>query len=375
MDQGSWFLVAATQEVDMVVYLRGAAGLVIGASLFLATRALLAQNPETKAPAEFTSERRIKIIEAVVKKLNDSYVFPETAKKIEDSVRARVKAGEYEKIANGQAFAESLTRHLQEVSHDKHLRIRYSAEPLAERRPGPPPAEEREKMRKWAESVNYGFEKVEKLPGNIGYIDLRGFLQPDEAAGKAVADAMNKVADSDALIFDLRQNGGGSPEMVRLVCSYLFDSTPVHLNSLYWREGNRTDEFWTLKDVPGKRFLGKDVYVLTSKRTFSGAEEFSYNLQNLKRATIVGETTGGGAHPGGVHRLDENFSVFIPTGRAINPITKTNWEGKGVKPEVEVSAESALKTAQELAIKRLLSKTSDSARSAELLKVLQSLGR
>ena len=361
----------------MGVYLRGAAGLAIGAGLFLATQALLAQNPESKASVEITTERRIKIIDAVVKKLNDSYVFPETAKKMEDSVRARVKAGEYEKITNGQAFAESLTRHLQEISRDKHLRVRFSAEPLPDHRPATklPSAEERDRMRKWAESVNYGFEKVEKLPGNIGYIDLRGFLQPDEAAGRAVSEAMNKVADSDALIFDLRQNGGGSPEMVRLVCSYLFDSTPVHLNSLYWREGDRTDEFWTLKEVPGKRFLGKDVYVLTSKRTFSGAEEFSYNLQNLKRATIVGETTGGGAHPGGVHRLDENFSVFIPTGRAINPITKTNWEGKGVKPEVEVSAESALKTAQELAIKRLLAKTTDSARSAELLKILESLSR
>ena len=357
----------------MQQYLRAVWGLTIGAALFFTGRALVAQQAEAKSAAEITGERRIKIIDALVTKLNGSYVFPDAAKRMEESLRKRCDAGEYEKVTTGEAFAEALTRHLQEISRDKHLRVRYSAEPLPDRGPNPPSAEEREKMRKWAESVNYGFEKVEKLPGNIAYVELRGFIQPDEQAGKAVAEVFAKVADSDALIFDLRRNGGGSPEMVRLVCSYLFDSKPVHLNSLYWREGDRTDEFWTLKDLPGKRYLGKDVYVLTSSRTFSGAEEFSYNLQNLKRAAIVGETTGGGAHPGGVRRLDPNFSVFIPTGRAINPITKTNWEGKGVKPEVEVSAESALKTAQEMAIKRLISQAKDPAKAADLTKVLASL--
>ncbi|MCA1614166.1 MAG: peptidase, partial [Acidobacteria bacterium] len=137
-----------------------------------------------------------------------------------------------------------------------------------------------------------------------------------------------------------------------LICSYLFGPEPVHLNSLYWREGNRTEEFWTRKEVAGKRYLNKDVYVLTSNRTFSGAEEFSYNLKNLKRATIVGETTGGGAHPGGGHRVGEHFMMFVPTGRAISPITKTNWEGTGVKPDIEVPAEQALTVARLSAVKK-----------------------
>ena len=147
---------------------------------------------------------------------------------------------------------------------------------------------------------------------------------------------------------------GGNPAMVALICSYLFGPEPVHLNDLYWREGNKTEEFWTRKEVAGKRYLNKDVYVLTSKRTFSGAEEFSYNLKNLKRATIIGETTGGGAHPGGGFRISEHFGMFVPTGRAISPITKTNWEGTGVTPDISVPANQALLVARVMALKKSL---------------------
>src|SRR5262249_22574655 len=133
----------------------------------------------------------------------------------------------------------------------------------------------------------------------------------------------------------------------------------VHLNSLYWRKGDRTEEFWTRKALDGKRYTGKPVYVLTSARTFSGAEEFAYNLQSRKRATIVGETTGGGAHPGGVRPINDHFAMFVPTGRAINPVTGTNWEGTGVKPDVAVRADEALETAHALAVKTVLAGTKD----------------
>ena len=180
---------------------------------------------------------------------------------------------------------------------------------------------------------------------------------------------MNFVANTDALIFDLRQNGGGDPVMVALICSYLFGDKPVHLNDLYWRKGDHTDEFWTKPNVAGKRYGDKDIYILTSSRTFSGAEEFSYNLKNLKRATIVGETTGGGAHPGGTVRLHEHFGVFVPIGRAISPITKTNWEGTGVEPDVKVSKEQALKTAYLMA----LNKQSERAKDEDLKLALKEL--
>ncbi|HZH97943.1 MAG TPA: S41 family peptidase, partial [Fimbriimonadaceae bacterium] len=191
------------------------------------------------------------------------------------------------------------------------------------------------------------------------YIEIVGFMDKAVAARSAQA-AMEWVADTDALIIDLRRNGGGHPETVQLICSYLFEAEkPVHLNSLYFRRGDRTEEFWSLKDLPGKRYLNKPVYVLTSKRTGSGAEEFSYNLKNLKRATLVGESTWGGANPGGVVRLNDHFSAFIPTGRAINPITKTNWEGTGVQTDIAVPADQALKVARLEILKAFLSKATD----------------
>jgi retinol-binding protein 3 len=305
------------------------------------------------------SATRTEVIDAVLKRLNDSYVFPETAKKMETAVRERVGKKEYDSVTSAAEFAKKLTEDLQAVSRDKHLRVRFSPEPIpvrAER--NEPTAEEKENFKRYAARINHGFERVERLPGNIGYVDLRLFWDP-ELGAETVAAAMNFVTNTDALIFDLRQNGGGDPAMVALICSYLFGSKPVHLNSLYWREGNKTEEFWTKETVAGKRYEGKDVYVLTSNHTFSGGEEFTYNLKNLKRATIIGETTGGGAHPGGSFRITENFGMFVPTGRAISPITKTNWEGTGVKPDVEVPKEQALKTAYLMALNKSLEKATN----------------
>lgn len=313
-----------------------------------------AQQERTPPDSAIDADTRKQLIDTLLKRLNDSYVFPEVAKAMDKSIRERAAKGEYDQITSSRTFAETMTKDLQAISKDKHLRVRYSHEVLPQRQPrAEPTAEQREQERRDMSWMNYGFEKVERLRGNTGYISFRGFFGP-ELGAEAVASAMNFVAGTDALIFDLRQNGGGDPEMVALICSYLFGPEPVHLNDLYWREGNRTDEFWTRKEVAGKRYLNKDVYVLTSKYTFSGAEEFTYNLKNLKRATIIGETTGGGAHPGMGVRLNDHFNMFVPTGRAISPITKTNWEGTGVKPDVEVPAEQALSVARLMALKKSL---------------------
>jgi hypothetical protein len=327
----------------------------------LSTRAFvavvaLAQQPE-QPDLTIDAATRTRVIDGVLKRLNDSYVFPEVAKKMEQSIRERVSKKEYDQVTSAKEFASKLTNDLQAVSNDKHLRVRYSNRAIPERGPRrEPTAEEREENKRELTWMNHGFSKVERLPGNIGYVEFRNFLDPDLGA-ETVAAAMNFVNGTDALIFDMRGNGGGDPAMVALVCSYLFGPEPVHLNDLYWREGNRTDEFWTKKEVLGKRYLNRDVYVLTSNRTFSGAEEFTYNLKNLKRATIIGETTGGGAHPGGGFRITENFGMFVPTGRAISPITKTNWEGTGVTPDVAVPADQALLTAQIMALKKLVTTT------------------
>jgi hypothetical protein len=299
------------------------------------------------------------VIERLLQELQDNYVFPETAKKMSEAVRQHVVAKKYDAIKTGQELAERLTNDLQAVSKDKHLRVICSTAKLPSRPKGQKPdPREAKKMRERMARMNAGFVKVERLPGNVGYLELTGFMDPAAAARPAAA-AMNFLAGTDALIIDLRKNGGGSPHTVALVSTYLFGEEPVHLNSLYWRKGDRTEEFWTRKEVEGQRYLNKDVYILTSKRTFSAAEEFTYNLKNLKRATVVGETTGGGAHPGGAVRLGDHFVVFIPTGRAINPITKTNWEGTGVQPDLRAAADQALRVAHRRAVERLLERAPD----------------
>ncbi|HWQ31267.1 MAG TPA: serine hydrolase [Blastocatellia bacterium] len=300
---------------------------------------------------------RQRVIDGAIKALNDFYVFPETAKKMEAALRERMQRKEYDNITSPSAFASALTTHLQEVSHDKHLRVFYANGDGPLHGPDSDPGA-RQRYREMAARRNFSFEKVERLSGNIGYLDLRGFEDPELAAETASA-AMTFLANTDALIVDLRQNGGGDPAMVALLSSYLFDKR-THLNDIYSRPDNRTEEFWTKESVPGRKFGGdKPVYVLTSRRTFSGAEEFTYNLKNLKRATIIGEVTGGGAHPVQPHRLSDQFVIGVPFARAINPITKTNWEGTGVQPDIAVPAAQALKTAHLLALKEAQKKITD----------------
>ncbi len=306
----------------------------------------------TMAPSDLKIDASIRstVTENLIKELNDGYIFAETAQIIEGDLSKRLKNGEYDVITDSRMFAEKLAKDLQLISKDKHLRVRYSAEPLPLRvEKNEPTPEEKAEAMQFFKRINFGFEKVECMQGNIGYINLHGFYDP-EAGAETVAAAMTFISNTESLIFDLRQNGGGDPAMVALVSSYLFGDEPVHLNDLYWRKENKTEEFWTKPNPAGKKFGNKDVYVLTSSYTFSAAEEFCYNLKNLKRATIIGETTHGGAHPGNRVRLNEHFDVFIPRGRAINPITKTNWEGTGVIPDIQVPKEHALKIAYVMAL-------------------------
>ena len=332
-------------------------------ALLLNQSRVVAQGPQEQPDMTIDAATRSAVIEDALKKLNDYYVFPETAKKMEQAVRDRVARKEYEQITSAKTLATTLQSHLQEVSRDKHLRIMYSARPMPpERERRQPSPEEEARELEFLRTINFGFEKVERLPGNVGYVDLRGFL-PAQMGAETVVAAMNFLANTDALIIDLRRNGGGDPAMVALISSYLFGAEPVHLNDLYFRPDDSTRQWWTLPYVPGKRYgANKDVYVLTSKRTFSAAEEFTYNLKNLKRARIVGETTGGGAHPGGGRRINEHFAIWVPSGRAINPISKTNWEGTGVTPDVDVPADHALKVAHIAAMNSVLGKVTEPER-------------
>lgn len=325
------------------------------------------------------AQTRSQVIEAVIKTL-DEYIFPEVAQQVQADIRSRLQNGVYNNITSAKQLAKALTKHVQAISHDKHLRVFYSYNPFPQNneREQQPTPEEQEKFRRSVAWENFGFKKVERLAGNIGYLDLRGFLPP-EAAGETAIAAMNFLNNTESLIIDLRQNGGGSPDMVALISTYLFDSKLVHLNDLQWRERSedgtfqeRVEQHWTLPYVPGNRYL-KPVYVLTSSFTFSAAEEFTNNLKQLKRATIIGETTGGGANPGRFQPLSNHFGIFIPTGRAVNPITQTNWEGTGVEPDVKVSAEKALKIAHLEALKEVLAKTTEPEFVEELKQAIATL--
>ena len=342
--------------------------------LLTATCAIAQSNkPETTIDA---AERAL-VISGAIKNLEEFYVFPDTAKKMETTLHQRNKHGDYNAMIDGFKFAEALTADLRGVSHDKHLSVIFSPQTLAEMPMAWPPAlspPPDEAALKWIRSVNCLFDKVQVLPGNIGYLYFHAFMDP-KVCGETAAAAMTFLGNSDALIVDLRENGGGDPAMIALISSYLFDQ-PTHLNDLWERKRNTTQQWWTSPYVPGKPLGGKvPVYVLTSKDTFSGAEEFAYNLKNLKRATIVGEVTGGGAHPATERRLDEHFLMVVPFARAINPVSETNWEGVGVEPDVKARREIALEVAEKMALEKLAPSVSDPRQKDAISKELDRVNK
>jgi C-terminal processing protease CtpA/Prc len=272
------------------------------------------------------------------------YVFPDVAEKICGVIVRGLESGEYRQADSYAKLAEMLTADLQSTNQDRHLAVRVNPDLVKTilRSQGS------ERLQDEPEREDCGFEAIENLDGDIGYLKLSEFADTKYAGDAAVA-AMQRLAGSRGLIIDLRRNGGGSPKMVQLLTTYLFGHEPVHLNNFYMRETDSLDQFWILPYVPGKRLTDAFVYVLTSDYTFSAAEEFCFNLQNLKRATVIGEVTGGGAHPGDDHVLNGDLCVFIPHGRAINPISGTNWEGVGVKPDIEVPADEAFDVAYRMA--------------------------
>lgn len=323
-----------------------------------------AQQPAGPDKTIDAAERKA-VIDGVLAQLNKAYVFPEVAKKMDEAIRARQAKKEYDAISSSTEFAKVLTEHLQEVSKDKHLRVRFTAEALPTNFTRP--SEEMIKRNEWMQGRrNYGFKKVERLDGAVGLLELEGFARA-ESIGETAAAAMSFLANSEAVIVDLRRNGGGDPAAVILLCSYFFDEV-THLNDIYNRLDDTTRQYWSLPAVPGKKLGKKDLYILTSSRTFSGAEEFAYNMQSQKRGTIIGETTGGGAHPTMGRRVNDHFMVGVPFARSINPVTKTNWEGTGVKPDVAVPADQALLTAHVMILRKQAEKYAKDEAIAGVLK-------
>jgi len=300
------------------------------------------------------------VVDAAAAILEKEYVYPDVAKKMAALVRNNLKAGKYQLIEEPRAFARKLTEDLRSVSRDLHLGVRYAPERIREERSTDEASRKaaQEFQKKLDRIDNHGFKEIKILNGNIGYLKFNGF-SPDQEAFKVAIGAMAFLANCDALVIDLRDNGGGSPEMIQLLSSYFFPGEPRHLNSFYYRLDEKTEQYWTQPYVPGEKLAETDLYVLTSNNTFSAAEEFTYNLKNMKRATIVGETTGGGAHPVNLRILNDNFGIGVPYARAINPISKTNWEGTGIEPDVKVPALQALDKAHLLALEKLATREKD----------------
>jgi len=296
---------------------------------------------------------RHRVIDGAIANLTKYYVDADVAQKMAIAMRVHEKNGDDSVATDGSTFADLLTRQMRDASHDKYVAMTYSTAETSET-PLAPTTEEVERYRKEMEQNNCTFEKVEILPHNIGYLKFNSF--PDASiCGPTAAAAMAKLNGADAIIFDLRDNPGGYANMVALVATYLFDR-PTHLNDFYNRGENSTEESWTLPPAPGNKLSDKPAYILTSSTTFSAAEGFSYDLKMLKRATLVGETTSGRGHMGAPHRIDDHFTIRVPGIKVINPISKTNWEGTGVAPDVKVKAADALKTAINLAEGKLQKK-------------------
>jgi retinol-binding protein 3 len=312
--------------------------------------------PDNQPDTTVDAQTRTTTIKNLVKTLDENYVFPDVADQLGKMLEKHQAHGDYNSVASAKEFAELLTRQMSDTAHDPHLRVVYRAQ--APRPPGPttpgPVAR--------SNPENYGLVEVKQLDGNIGYLKILGFTMDMDHAAPVAAGAMAFLANTDALIIDLRQNHGGAPEMVAFLASYFFDRS-VHLNDLDYRKpGTRdyeTTQHWTLSYVPGQRYLNKEVYILTGHDTPSAAEEFTYDLQALKRATVVGEVTWGGANPGGVMPLTEHFGVFLPKGHSVSPVTHTNWEGVGIKPDIEVPRDEALQVAQKSALEHLIAKATD----------------
>jgi hypothetical protein len=309
---------------------------------FAASEGDSGQTANSVAPASRSSAgsstldpERQRVLDAVIANLEQHYFDPAIAHQTADALRANQRRGDDAAATTDKDYAALLTTQMREVSHDLHLEVVYTATPPPQSSPA-----EFARMPASLQKDNCSFKKVEILPHNVGYLKLDAFLDPS-GCGPTAAGAMASLNDVDALIFDLRDNRGGTSEMVSLISSYLFD----HPEYMFDPRRVPTPQSWTSSPVPGSKLANKPVYILTSSTTISAAEQFTYDLKMLKRATIVGEVTAGGAHAGVFHRIDDHYGVAIPENRAVNPYAQGDWEAVGVQPDIKVPADAALQAA------------------------------
>ncbi|MFE0653533.1 S41 family peptidase [Streptomyces sp. NPDC059534] len=288
------------------------------------------------------------VVDETVRLLIEHYVFPEIAEQLADLLQRRLAEGAYD-VDGAEELARLVTADLQSVNGDRHLRLKHHADPVSPKQG----AATLDAMRRDFDTSLGGAPRVQLLDGGVAVVELAPMLFPLEWAAEPLGAALTLASRAQALIVDLRANRGGDPDTVAFVCSYLLDER-THLNTMHWRSRERSEQSWSLPHVPGARFGGtKPLYVLSSDSTFSAAEELAYNLQQLGRAVVVGEPTRGGAHPCRGWTVHPHLEATIPVGRAVNPVSGTNWEGTGVQPDIRCAAADSLDHAHALALARL----------------------
>jgi hypothetical protein len=297
---------------------------------------------------KLSQEEHKQIMTRISQLLVSNYYDKEVGLVCADFLKEKLEEGVYENIKHPRALARQLTSDLREVHHDRHIRIQTVSPDVNQWEEENPLLSfflhSHERIKE-----NLGFWEVKILSGNVGYLDLRLFEPLDLVRSKSLS-VLHFLANTDALIIDLRQNRGGNPATVQFLCSWFFDR-PVLLNSTYWRRGDYTEEFWTMKNMGIKKRPEVPLFILIGSKTFSGGEEFAYDLKVQKRATLIGEKSAGGANPGYSFTINDRFNIFIPTGHSVNPITGTNWDGVGVAPDIPVKAADALSVAMDKAAK------------------------
>ncbi len=326
-------------------------------------------NAQTNQPATVNIRE---LINSIADSLNKHYIFPEKAKSISLYLQSQLKENAYKDLLDKpEKLAEQIGQDINMVHHDPHMRVKFDPGFVPQEIYKPTP-EDIERVKKYWKENNYTFKKVEILPGNIGYLPFNLFVDDIEAAKPTITAALKFLINTTSLIIDLRNNMGGSPQMVSQIESYFFKEK-THMNDLINRSNKDTIFLYADPAKSDSLNLSMPIYILTSQHTFSGAEDFSYAMQITKRAIVVGETTGGGAHPQMPFSVGQGFVVFIPLARSINPVTQTDWEGTGVIPDVKATANEAFIKAQELVFTNQLLKATDQKEKSKYLYYLNSL--
>jgi len=310
----------------------------IGLAAYFSTSDIIAQSQLTKTV-------KTEVVNNLGQSLLDNYIFADKARNMKNIIQKHLATGLYDNVIDPDEFANKLTIDLRSVCNDLHLSVVFNTrleKSLSDN--SDKSTNNKKQAGEEAKYQNFGFKRTEIINGNIGYIYFDRFYDLNDEAKKTVENVFTLLKNCDALIIDLRNNGGGSPDMVKYICSFLFNKA-THINDLYERRTNKTISYWT-EPVKGSEFFSnKPVYVLISRHTFSAAEEFAYDLQVQHRALLIGETTGGGAHPVAPQLITNGFIGFIPYAQAVNPVTRTNWESVGVKPDVKVDPNNAIDAA------------------------------